>query len=156
MNVLFLVRHGFKKHMTGDVTQVLATAKALNKHGVKVRFSDSLEPDFRAIDVIHLFSTLNPIPTYLRLKFLKTQNIPAVVSTIYWKWDPAELKNESIIRLGRLGYCLSQILNSIRNLSPYRIRYVLDKSSLPYALQKKYYEFEKRIGPQSMRKFIYE
>ena len=156
MRVIFLIRHDFKKHMTGDVTQILSTANALEKHGVNVRLSDSLEPDIRGIDVVHLFGTLNPIPTYLRFKFLKKQNIPVVVSTIYWEWEPAELKNESIIRLGRLGYYLSRILNSIREVSPYRIRYILDKSSLPYALRKKYYENENHIGLQPMRKFVYE
>jgi glycosyltransferase involved in cell wall biosynthesis len=142
--------------MTGDVTQILSTAKALEKHGIKVQLSDSLEPDIRDIDVVHLFDTLEPVFTYLRLKFLKKQNIPVVVSTIYWEWEPEELKNESIIRLGGFGYCLSQVLNSIRKISPNKIRYILDKTSLPYPLQKKYYEYEKRIGLQSMRKFIYE
>ena len=121
MRVLFLIRHNFKKHMTGDVTQILSTAKALEKRGVKVQLSDSLEPDIRGIDVVHLFGTLNPIPTYLRLKFLKKQNIPVVVSTIYWAWEPEELKNESIIRLGRSGYRLSQVLNGIRKVSPHII-----------------------------------
>jgi len=156
MRVLFLIRHGFKKNMTGDVTQILSTAKALEKHGIKVQLSDSLEPDVRGIDVVHLFGTLDPIPTYLRLKFLKKQKIPVVVSTIYWAWEPAELKNESIIRLGRFGYRLSWVLNNIRKISPHIIRYKLDKTSLPYALQKKYYEYEKRIGLEPMRKFIYE
>lgn len=155
MRVLFLIRRDFTKHMTGDVTQILSTANALENHGIQVHLSDALEPDVQGIDVVHLFGTLNPIPTYLRLKFLKKQNIPLVVSTIYWEWEPAELRNESIIRLGRLGYCLSQVLNGIRKVSPHRIRYILHKSPLPYSLQKKYYEYENRIGLQSMRKYIY-
>ncbi len=72
MKVLIQTRPGLGGILTGDVTQVRKTAEALEALGVTVRYSDSLEPDPGDADVVHLFSTLQPYYTYLRLRHLKS------------------------------------------------------------------------------------
>lgn len=149
-------RPGLGTSMTGDVTQTRATAVALEKLGVNVCFSDSLEPDVSRIDVVHLFSTLIPNYTYLRLKYLKEKNVPVVVSTIYWEWEAEELKRESIQGLGITNHYASMIRSLIGNRLPYRLRYQLGKSKLPYEFQRQFYKVEKYISLRQMRKYIYE
>lgn len=156
MRVLIQTRPGLGADMTGDVTQTFSTAEALERLGVEVRFSDLLEPDVSGIDVVHLFSTLQPHYTYLRLKYLKEKGVPVAVSTIYWEWEPEELKRESIIRLGRVGYHLSRIKSFIRKVSPDKIRIAMDKTPFPLDLKKRFLEVEKQVGLRLMRKFIYE
>jgi glycosyltransferase involved in cell wall biosynthesis len=156
MRVLIQTRPRLNDTITGDVTQIFSTANALKKQGVEIHFSDSLEPDVDGIDVVHLFGTLDPRCTYLRLKYLEEQKVPVVVSTIYWEWEPEELKRESVLRLGLVGHYLSRGLSHIRSLSPLRIRYLLDKSPLPYCIQKRFYEVEEQFGLWYSRKFIFE
>jgi glycosyltransferase involved in cell wall biosynthesis len=142
--------------LTGDVTQVRKTAEALQALGVDVAFSDALDPDTRGIDVVHLFSTLRPHYTYLRLRHLKAKRVPTVVSTIYWEWEPAELREESIFRLGRLGYRASRLVNGLRRRAPDRLRYRLERPDLPYEMQTRFYGLERQIGADGMRRYIYD
>lgn len=142
--------------MTGDVTQVRMTAEALQRLGVEVGFSDALEPDAEGFDVVHLFSTLRPHYTYLRLRHLKSKRVPTVVSTIYWEWEPAELREESIFRLGQPRYHTSRLVNALRRRAPSRLRYKLEKASLPYAMQARFYGLERQIGADGMRRYVYD
>jgi glycosyltransferase involved in cell wall biosynthesis len=143
-------------YLTGDVTQVASTANALERLGVNVVFSDSLEPDVSGIDAAHLFSTLQPHYTYLRLRHLLKCGIPTVVSTIYWEWEPEELRQESIFRLGCIGYSLSRLKAILAEKGPQSIRHSLIKSPFPYQMQKLFDKAENEIGLSSMRKYIYE
>ena len=72
----------------------------------------------RGFDVVHLFSTLQPHYTYLRLRHLKARGVPTVVSTIYWAWEPGELEAETIFRLGRAGCLRLALVNAIRPRRP--------------------------------------
>jgi glycosyltransferase involved in cell wall biosynthesis len=149
-------RPGLGGNLTGDVTQVRKTAEALEALGVEVRFSDSLEPDAEGVDVVHLFSTLQPHYTYLRLKHLKARGVPVVVSTIYWEWDPAEQRAEAVLRLGAVRYGVSQAVNAIRPHLPDRLRYRLQQTDLPFDIQARFYALERAIAPQAMRGYIYD
>lgn len=115
-----------------------------------------MEPDIQGIDVAHLFSTLNPHYTYLRLKYLKAKGVPVVVSTIFWEWEPDELERELRIRLGAAGRYLSRALEAVRDASPMKIRHLLERSPLPYQLQRRFYELESRIGLRPMRKYVFD
>ena len=156
LKVLIQTRPGMGSRLTGDVTQVRKTAEALERQGVEVQFSDSLEPDTAGVDVVHLFSTLQPHYTYLRLKHLKARGVPTVVSTIYWEWEPAELKAESIFRLGRAGYCASRLVNALRRNAPNALRYRLEKPLRPYPMQARFYDLERKVGANAMRRYIYD
>lgn len=156
MKILVQTRPGLGGNLTGDVTQVRKTAEALQSLGVDVRFSDSLEPDADGVDAVHLFSTLRPHYTYLRLRHLKSQGVPVVVSTIYWEWEPEELAAESVLRLGPMRYQLSRAANWLRPKLPDRLRYRLQKSDLPFETQARFYDLERRVGAMAMRKYIYD
>lgn len=127
MKVLIQTRPNLSQYMTGDVTQIRKTAEALEEAGVSVSFSDSMEPDYSTVDVVHLFSTLSPYLTYTRLRYLIAKGVPNVVSTIYWAWLPGEERTESRIRLGRLGFQASNFrailrrrLGSMKRVTPQR------------------------------------
>ncbi|MGO9020337.1 MAG: glycosyltransferase family 4 protein [Syntrophobacteraceae bacterium] len=156
MNVLIQTRPRLGASMTGDVTQVRATAAALERLGASVRFDDSLEPDTAGIDVAHLFSTLEPHYTYQRLRYLRERKVPTVVSTIYWEWEPEELRRESILRLGRPRYLAGKIVSFVRNRLPYRLRYQLSQTPIPYQMQRKLYQIERETGINEMRRYIYQ
>ncbi len=156
VKVLIQTRPGMGAVLTGDVTQVRKTAEALAAEGVELSFSDSLEPDARGFDVVHLFSTLQPHYTYLRLRHLKAKGVPTVVSTIYWAWKPEELKAEMIFRLGRTGYAAARLRNAIRRRAPNALRYRLERSTLPYAMQARFYDLERQLGADDMRRYIYD
>jgi glycosyltransferase involved in cell wall biosynthesis len=156
MKALIQTRPGLNAFMTGDVTQIRATAEALANQGVEVCFSDSLEPDVAGIDVVHLFSTLEPHFTFKRLKYLLDKKVPTVVSTIYWEWEPDELRRETDLCLGQSRSLAGKLLNILRNQMPHKLRYRLSRSPLPYHLQKVKYELEKSVGLMGMRKYIYE
>lgn len=149
-------RPGLGGNLTGDVTQVRKTAEALEELGVEVRFSDSLEPDAEGADVVHLFSTLQPHYTYMRLKHLKALGVPVVVSTIYWEWEPEEQRAEALLRLGALRLATSQVVNAIRPHLPDRLRYRLQQTDLPFDIQARFYALERAIAPQAMRRHIYD
>jgi glycosyltransferase involved in cell wall biosynthesis len=156
LKVLIQTRPGMGSRLTGDVTQVQKTAEALQRQGVEVQFSDSLEPDTAGVDVVHLFSTLQPHYTYLRLKHLKARGVPTVVSTIYWEWEPEELEAESIFRLGRAGYYASRLVNALRRGAPNALRYRLEKPFRPYPMQARFYDLERAVGANAMRRYIYD
>lgn len=156
MKVLMQARPGLGAYATGDVTQVRRTAAALEALGVEVAFSDSLEPDVAGADVAHLFSTLQPHYTYLRLRHLQAQGVPVAVSTIYWAWEPAEQRRESILRLGPVGHALSRLLDGVRRYAPAPLRYRLERAPYPYAMQRRFYALEASPGLDGMRRYIYD
>jgi glycosyltransferase involved in cell wall biosynthesis len=156
MNILMQTRPGLDASMTGDVTQVLATAAALERLRVSVRFDDSLEPDVSGIDVAHLFGTLEPRTTYLRLRYLRERKVPTVVSTIYWEWDPEELRRESIFRLGLPRFVAEKGVSFVRDRLPCRLRYQLSQKRFPYQMQRKLFQLERKIGINDMRRYIYQ
>ena len=156
MKVLIQTRPGLGGILTGDVTQVRKTAEALEALGVTVRYSDLLEPDPGDADVVHLFSTLQPYYTYLRLRHLKALGVPVVVSTIYWAWEPAEQRMENILRLGWTRYQVSRAVNALRPHLPDRLRYRLQQTDLPFDIQARFYDLERRMNTDAMRRYIYD
>jgi glycosyltransferase involved in cell wall biosynthesis len=140
--------------MTGDVTQVRATAAGLERLGVSVRFDNSMEPDLSKVDVVHLFGTLEPRVTYLRRRYLLGKKMPTVVSTIYWEWEPKELRQESIFRLGIPRYLASKVLESMLKRFP-RLRYRLDQTPYPYTLQRQLYQVDNQLGLRELRCYIF-
>ena len=156
MKVLIQTRPGLDSHMTGDLTQIYNTASALENLGVKVKISDSVKPDIKNVDIVHLFSTHVPHFNYLRLKYLKQKNVPVVVSPIYWEWEKDELKRETIFRLGHTGYYTKIIYLWILNHIPTYARYIIEKPYVPYHLQKILNQLDKKVGLRRMRKYIYE
>ena len=156
MNVLVLTRPELYNKMTGDVVQIYNTTKALKKFGVKVNISDTVKTDITDYDIIHLFSTHVPHYNYLRIIFFKNKVIPVVVSPIYWEWKPDELKRETIFRIGYTGYLTKKIFSWMLKKAPGKIRYILERPSAPYNLQRRFYQLEKQVGLMEMRKYIYE
>lgn len=156
MNVLIQTRPGLGGILTGDVTQVRKTAEALETLGVAVRFSDSLDPDPGDADVVHLFSTLQPHYTYLRLRHLKRMGVPTVVSTIFWDWKPEEQREEAVRRHGRVRYHLSRLAGALRPHLPDRLRYRLEKRTAPFAFQARFYRLERALSLNDMRRYIYD
>jgi len=156
MKILMQTRPGLGAYATGDVTQVRRTAAALEAMEIEVVFSDDLEPDAAGADVAHLFSTLLPHYTYLRLRHLRAQGVPVVVSTIYWAWEPAEQRRELTLRLGRVGYALSRLLNLLRRHAPAPLRYRLERAPYPYDIQRRFYALEANPGLDGMRRYIYD
>jgi len=105
---------------------------------------------------VHLFSTLQPYYTYLRLRHLKALGVPVVVSTIYWAWEPAEQRMENILRLGWTRYQLSRAVNALRPHLPDRLRYRLQQTDLPFDIQRRFYALERDMSPDAMRRTIYD
>ena len=156
MKVLIQTRPGLGQILIGDVTQVRKTAEALEALGVTVGFSDSLEPDPGDADVVHLFSTLQPYYTYLRLRHLKALGVPVVVSTIYWAWEPAEQRAELEQRLGWARFQVSRFVDAIRPHLPDRLRYRLQQTDLPFDIQRRFYDLERQMSTDDMRRYIYD
>ncbi len=87
MHALWLVRDNLETHPGGDTTQVLQTAAALRKRGVRVELAPRLPAQTRAFDVIHLFH-LDRLWEHLTIcRRLRQIRTPAVLSTIYWPAD---------------------------------------------------------------------
>ena len=105
---------------------------------------------------MHLFSTLQPHYTYLRLRHLKLRGVPVVVSTIYWAWEPEEQRMEALQRLGWPRYRLSRIVDAMRPHLPDRLRFRLQKTDLPFEIQARFYDLERRLSLDDMRRYIYD
>ncbi len=107
MHVLWLVRDNLETHPGGDTTQILQTAAALHKRGVRVEFADRLPHRIERYDVVHLFH-LDRLWEHLAVcKRLRRTRTPAVLSTIYWPADEFD-------RAARIGFqgTLARLLGS--------------------------------------------
>jgi len=112
MKVLFLSRKTLFSVPGGDTTQILKTAKYLEKLGIKVDVSTELEPNLKNYDLVHIFNLMRGQETYLQVLNAKKQDKPVVLSTIYGLYTEYERKASGGLR---------QIIANA--LSPYQIEY---------------------------------
>jgi glycosyltransferase involved in cell wall biosynthesis len=94
MRVLWPVREDLSSQAGGDTVQILSTAEALRRRGVRVHLSDESRPDFRGYDLVHLFHLDRLWENERHCRRIRAQNRPAVLSPIYWSSDEYD-------RLGR-------------------------------------------------------
>lgn len=113
MRVLFQSRKTLFSVPGGDTTQILQTAKYLEKLGIKVDISTELEPDVKNYDIVHVFNLMRGQETYLQVLNAKSQGKPVALSTIYGLYTEYEKKASGGIR---------QLLAN--RLSPYQIEYL--------------------------------
>lgn len=161
MNTLILSRSLKGRRITGDIIMITETAAALDKLGIKVTVSNELLRDMNSFDVIHLFGTLDPYYTFLRLQKARSLNKPVVVSTIFWDWDPIELKEQEILRRGEIGYSIYQLRKRIQKAIPpivpaigYRL-IERRKFDFPFSYYYKKLCAERKFGINGIRRFIY-
>lgn len=84
MNILFQIRDDYKRNLAGDSIQMLKTKEYMEKLGVKVDISTSLNTDLKNYDLIHLFNLIRIKETYNFAQNAINKNKKYVVSTIYW------------------------------------------------------------------------
>jgi len=83
LSVLMLARPDLLTYPGGDTTQVLKTAEALRKIGVKVDINPR-EIDYGAYDLMHFFNIIDPEDI---LGHIRSTKLPFVVSTIYCLYE---------------------------------------------------------------------
>ncbi|MES2688976.1 MAG: glycosyltransferase family 4 protein, partial [Bacteroidota bacterium] len=103
MEVLFIARPNLFTEPGGDTTQLLSTAKYLEKLGVHVDFGITASGiDYNRYDLIHFFNIIDPEDILGHL--LKTGK-PSVLSSIYVNYR----EFDKLYRTGLVG-CLSRFL----------------------------------------------
>ncbi len=96
MRVLWLVRDNLERNSGGDTTQILQTKAGLERLGIAVDLANRCPVSFANYDLIHLFH-LDRLWEHLAVcRCMRSENIPAVLSTIYWLADEFD-------RGGRVG-----------------------------------------------------
>jgi len=83
MKILMIARPNLFTYPGGDTTQVVNTAKALEKIGVECDINP-VHYDYAKYDLVHFFNIIDPEDILGHLKHLKS---PYVVSTIYCIYD---------------------------------------------------------------------
>ncbi|WP_299212991.1 glycosyltransferase [uncultured Aquimarina sp.] len=145
MKVLFQTRTNLYSAPGGDTIQIEKTKEYLEKLGVEIDISVSLEPDLSNYDIIHLFNLMDPQEIYTQLMNAKKQNKKVVLSTIYGLYTEYE-------RRARGG--IAQFVANI--VSPYTIYYIktflrhfkekrLNKG-VYYMLFRGYYSLAKKVA----------
>ncbi|MFA5644977.1 MAG: glycosyltransferase [Candidatus Ratteibacteria bacterium] len=111
----------------GDTVQLMQTADALRRKGVKVDISSGLEPDLQGYDIVHLFNFMRPQETWIQCRNAKKQGKKVLLSTIFGEYDEFEKKT-------RKG--ISGVL--IRNLRRSHIEYVkvAGRAAMNYEMHK--------------------
>ncbi len=84
INVLFNVRGDYLIDPGGDTVQILKTAEELEKLGLKIHISPSLQTDLSPYDIVHLFNLTRVRETHAQCEHAKKFKKPIALSTIYW------------------------------------------------------------------------
>lgn len=90
MHVLMQIRQNVFDLPGGDTIQMLRTKEALERRGVQVDISTDLRPNLRGYDLVHLFNLTRVQETYLQAEHAKKDDLPIVLSTIYWPFQEYE------------------------------------------------------------------
>jgi glycosyltransferase involved in cell wall biosynthesis len=67
----------------GEATQIRETAAMLRRRGVAVDVDDSLRPDLRGIDIVHVFGLTQPAEPLRQAEHASGHGIPVVLSPAY-------------------------------------------------------------------------
>ena len=87
MRVLWLARDNLEQNTGGDTTQILQTKAGLERLGIAVELKNRCPDSLANYDLIHLFH-LDRLWEHLPVcRRLRSEKIPAVLSTIYWPAD---------------------------------------------------------------------
>jgi len=82
--VLFQNRADALSNRGGDTTQMLETREELIGLGLEIDISLEAEPDVSKYDIVHIFNIQTADYGIIQLRNAKAQNVPVVLSTIYW------------------------------------------------------------------------
>lgn len=97
VRVLWLVRDNLEQNSGGDTTQILQTKAGLERLGVAVDLASQCPVSFVSYDLIQLFH-LDRLWEHLAVcRRMRSESIPAALSTIYWPADEFD-------RGGRAGF----------------------------------------------------
>jgi glycosyltransferase involved in cell wall biosynthesis len=114
LKVLFQNRADAFTCWGGDTTQMMETKKQLEKLGVSIDISLEPEPIISGYHLIHIFNIQQADYGIRQLNNAKRQNLPALVSTIFW--DTRHISERSA-----LGCLLREVLAA----TPYSILKVI-------------------------------
>src|SRR5690554_2001193 len=90
INVLFIVRATLYQSLGGDTIQILKTAEALRKLGVKVEIGLTTDTfDYVKYDIVHFFNIIRPSDILYHFK----QSRRKVISTIFVDYTESEIKS---------------------------------------------------------------
>lgn len=84
MKVLLCTRQDYNRNIAGDSTQVLKTAKYLNKLGVEVSINNGCIFDYYNYDIIHLFNINKIGDIYNYYKIAHKYKKKIVISPVYY------------------------------------------------------------------------
>lgn len=86
----------------GEATQVRETAAVLRRRGVDVEVSESLQPDLRGIDLVHVFGLTQPAEPLLQAEHASCHGRPVALSPAYQ--DLSEYNRRGRYGLAALAY----------------------------------------------------
>lgn len=98
MNVLMCNRLDMFSKPGGDTVQLNYTKKYLEKFGVRVDIANDVRSDFRDYDLVHIFNITKIDETYQFCINAKKQQIPIVLSPIYWNKTEARIRGYYNVR----------------------------------------------------------
>jgi glycosyltransferase involved in cell wall biosynthesis len=116
MKVLYYIRKDYLERPGGDTIQLLKTKEHIEKLGVEITVSSSIDVDAKNYDIIHAFNIIPINPLYDFIS--KHYENKIVLSTIFWNLDEYQKKVLDKISLKRkFYYTLNNIpiLNNIVN-----------------------------------------
>ena len=95
ISVLFIVRATLYQSLGGDTIQILKTAEALRKLGVKVEIGLTTDTfDYVKYDIVHFFNIIRPSDILYHFK----QSRRKVISTIFVDYTESEIKSGTFLR----------------------------------------------------------
>jgi glycosyltransferase involved in cell wall biosynthesis len=115
MKVLYYnTRKDYLKQLGGDTIQLLKTKEYMEKSGVEITVSPTLDIDAEKYDIIHAFNVLpiNPLHDFI----LKHRENRIVLSTIFWNPDEFQQKVLNKKSLKRKLYSVTNQIPVVNNI----------------------------------------
>lgn len=129
----------------GDTIQMMKTKEELESLGHHVDISLELEPDLSGYDVVHLFNITRVQETFFQIRNAKKQNVPVVLSTIYWPNAEFEKNNGGLGIRGAIGKVLPiDYVENIKALAKFVLLGNRDKGTR-YLISHSYQKMQKYI-----------
>jgi glycosyltransferase involved in cell wall biosynthesis len=114
MKVLYYIRKSYLEQSGGDTIQLSKTKEYLERLGVKINISSSIDVNSDNYDIIHAFNVIPINPLYEF--FLKYHKKKIVLSTIYWNMDEYQQKVLNKISLKRKLYFAASKIPVVNNI----------------------------------------
>ena len=114
MKVLYYIRKNYLKHSGGDTIQLFKTKEYLERLGIEINISSSIDVNSNNYDIIHAFNVIPINPLYEFV--LKHHTKKIVLSTIYWNRDEYYQKVINKISLKRKLYFATSKIPIINNI----------------------------------------